>query len=80
MGRLKKIKGRQSFGRRFWKAFKRIDLYGKDISLSYEGEEKFKTYIGAITSFIIGTTMVVYFVYRDNIIKKYSITYLVIES
>ena len=47
------MKGRQSIGRIICKAFKRIDLYGKDISLSYEGEEKFKTYIGAITSFII---------------------------
>ena len=63
MARLRRFKIKQSFARRLCSSFKQIDLYGKNISLSFEGEEKFKTYIGAVTSFFIGTTMIIYFVY-----------------
>ena len=63
MARLRRFKIKQSFARRLCSSFKQIDLYGKNISLSFEGEEKFKTYIGAVTSFFIGTTMIIYFLY-----------------
>ena len=41
-----KVKG--SFGSRIAEHFKSLDLYGKIIMLTNEGNEKFKTHIGAM--------------------------------
>ena len=63
MSRTKRLKRKQPYSRRICNFCRKIDLYGRNVSLSYEGEDKFKTYIGAATSFVIGTVMFIYFIY-----------------
>ena len=43
-------RSKRSFGSRIAEHFKNLDLYGKNIMLTYEGNEKFKTHIGALIS------------------------------
>lgn len=44
--------------------FKSIDIYGEKISLTYKGEDSFRTYPGAITSFLVLALMLSYGTFR----------------
>lgn len=48
--------------------FKSIDVYGEKISLTYKGEETFKTYPGAITSLMILSLVLLYGVFRSYLL------------
>ena len=41
--------------------FKSVDLYGKNIKLTYEGDDTFKTHIGGFASFTILLLILSYF-------------------
>lgn len=47
---------------RFLDIFKNVDLYGKDIKLTYEGSDSFKTHIGGFASVIVFCLILSYFI------------------
>ena len=61
---LKKRKKRWWKGEKVLSKFKEIDLYGEKISLTYKGEQTYKTLPGAIISVLVLLTMLAFSTYR----------------
>lgn len=59
---------KESCSKRLGDYFKTIDVYGEKISLTYKGEESFKTYPGAITSLLILSLVLLYGVFRSYLL------------
>lgn len=57
----KRIKAKDTIGRRFLNLFKSVDMYGKNIVLHYKGHETYNTHIGGVVSFIILGVLTAYF-------------------
>ena len=49
------------------KLFKQLDLFGQKVTLTYKGEEYFKTYLGAIVSLLVFATILAYTLFRGYI-------------
>jgi hypothetical protein len=47
MPQVKKNKKKQ-----FWSGMKRLDIFGKDVTLTFQGKETFKTSVGTILTII----------------------------
>ena len=56
------LKPRKTFWKRAMLFIKGADLYGKSIVLTYEGGDKFKTFLGAYASVAIVSAILVYFI------------------
>ncbi|CAI2383865.1 unnamed protein product [Moneuplotes crassus] len=63
---------KRSFANKMLHAFKGIDIYGKPIVMTYDGADKFKTFMGAVISLLIMSTIFVYFLFgiRDVVSKS----------
>ena len=61
---LKKRKKRWWRGEKLKSKFKEIDLYGEKVSLTYKGEQTFKTMPGAIVSVIVILVILAFSIYR----------------
>eukprot|EP00347_Sterkiella_histriomuscorum_P021629 403333316 len=59
-------------GRKFCNYFKQIDLYGKQVTLTYKGDDQFKTRIGASISFILLTSLIAFALYKGVILIQKS--------
>lgn len=51
-------------GQRLNSKFKELDLYGEQISLTYKGENQYKTLPGAMASFLVLMTLLAFATYR----------------
>ncbi len=51
-------------GEKVGSKFKEIDLYGESVSLTYKGEQSYKTMPGAFVSVIVLLTMIAFSTYR----------------
>ena len=58
---MKSLKVKKKFFVRILDFFKNFDLYGKNIKLTYEGEDTFKTFIGGFISTLILLSILSYF-------------------
>ena len=48
----------------FWDSFKSVDIYGHSISLTYKGNDTFKTKLGALMSIIVGFMLFAFSLYK----------------
>ena len=60
MPKFKRFNTKKTLWRKITDGFKSIDMYGKGITFNYEGEETFKTHIGALVSFVIFSILFIY--------------------
>ena len=49
------------------KFFKSLDIFGQKVTLTYKGEEHFKTFLGAFVSLLVLATILAYTIYRGYI-------------
>ena len=56
-----KTKIKKSFGTRCLNSFKMVDIYGKSIVLTYDGNESYSTHIGGMFSWLIYLFIIAYF-------------------
>jgi len=61
---LKKRKKKWWRGEKLRSKFKEVDLYGEQVSLTYKGEQSFKTMPGAIVSVIVIIVILAFSIYR----------------
>ena len=61
---LKKRKKKWWRGQKVASKFKEIDLYGEQVSLTYKGDQRYKTMPGAIVSVIVLLTIIAFSIYR----------------
>jgi hypothetical protein len=61
---LKKRKKKWWRGEKLRSKFKEVDLYGEKVSLTYKGEQSFKTMPGAIVSVIVILVILAFSIYR----------------
>ena len=61
---LKKRKKRWWRGEKVGSKFKEMDLYGEQVSLTYKGDQSYKTIPGAIVSLIVLLTIFAFGTYR----------------
>ena len=61
---MKKRKKRWWKGEKVASKFKEIDLYGEQVSLTYKGEQSYKTLPGAIVSIFVFLIMLAFSSYR----------------
>ncbi|CAI2386528.1 unnamed protein product [Moneuplotes crassus] len=54
---------KKSLFRKLLARVKSIDMYGKNISLTYDGDDKYRTYIGGVSSIFVGSIIITYVVY-----------------
>lgn len=47
--------------------FKSVDIYGEKVTLTYKGEDSFKTYPGALITVLIIGTVLAYGIFRTHI-------------
>ncbi len=51
-------------GGKLRKSFKKIDIYSKSISMTYKGEDKYRTTLGALVSVLVIIMLILFFCYR----------------
>ncbi|CDW90345.1 UNKNOWN [Stylonychia lemnae] len=61
---VKQFKKAKPFCRKAGKSFKQLDMYGKQVSLTYKGQETYKSLIGAAASAIVYGVVFAFFFYR----------------
>jgi hypothetical protein len=75
---------KDSFARRAFrsttKLYKKFDIYSKDLTLTFEGEDKHTTYVGATLTTIIVVFMLVYSVFQLEVLFKKEQTTVNIKS
>ena len=54
--------------------FKLLDMYGKHIVMTYEGDEKFRTFVGAFVSTLIMSLLFIYFILQLKVLYSRSDT------
>lgn len=59
-------------GKNIAHSVRKVDLYGKSISIMYRGDDKFKTYLGGIASVIIFLFLVIYSSFLLDVMRKKS--------
>ena len=52
--------GLYKYARKYLSQVKKLDFYGKTMAFTYKGEDCYKTYLGACTSFMITIVILVY--------------------
>lgn len=70
---LGKPKGKKCQGK-LTKRFKKVDIYGEKISLTYQGNETFRTTPGASVSIVVIGVILAYAIYRAFILVSLSDT------
>ena len=58
-----------NYGRNPCDILKRFDLFRREISLTYNGAEKFKTSFGVIMTSVLAVCFLIYFL--DNVVNYY---------
>ncbi|CAI2387840.1 unnamed protein product [Moneuplotes crassus] len=58
-----RVSTKKSLMTKLFDKIKSIDMYGKDISLTYDGDDKYRTYIGGVSSLFVGSIIITYVVY-----------------
>jgi hypothetical protein len=66
-GRKKMFRKKKTIFTRFLKFIRGFDMYGKDIVLTYKGDDKFRTHIGGVASIIVGVVILTYLAYLFQI-------------
>jgi len=61
---MKKRKKRWWRGEKLGSKFKEIDLYGEQVSLTYKGDQSYKTIPGAFVSVVVLLTIIAFSTYR----------------
>ncbi len=56
--------------RKFGRMFKNIDIYGEQISLTYKGENAYKTKLGAVVTMFLVLILVTYGTYRFYVLSN----------
>ncbi len=64
---LKKRKKRWWRGEKVGSKFKEMDLYGEQVSLTYKGDQSYKTIPGALMSLIVVLTIMAFGTYRCSV-------------
>ena len=59
-----KLAERQACKRQMKERFKSVDLFGQQVGLTWQGEDQYKTSIGASLSWLITIVMLAYTIFR----------------
>ena len=62
------LRQRKTLWRRISNYIKGLDLYGKSIVLTYEGDNSFKTHLGGVASFLIYWSLLSYFILQFRVL------------
>jgi len=57
------FKRKKTIGQKVMDFFRMFDFYGKNIVLTYKGDDKYRTHVGGIASVIVGGVVFVYIIY-----------------
>ena len=61
--RAKSFKKKPSYMKRGLSFIKGFDMYGKDIVLTYEGDDKYRTHVGGFASIVVKGVIITYIIY-----------------
>ena len=54
---------KKTFGQKFFDFFRGFDFYGKNIVLTYKGDDRYRTHVGGISSCVVGLIVITYVLY-----------------
>ncbi|CAI2359077.1 unnamed protein product [Moneuplotes crassus] len=63
----KLFKRKKTLGQKIFNSVKSFDMYGKDIVLTYDGEDKYRTHIGGIASIFVFGIVFTYIIYLVHV-------------